>query len=241
MANARTVLVDSLKSWLTRSPLAPVAYAADEWRWYWRGRLRGSFAQQGEDRWILDHLGDRPGIYIDVGANYPVKISNTYLLYRRGWRGLTIEPLPRLSARHRRWRPRDIHINAACGKEAASLEFCEMWPGSSSTFDVAQAAHLVSSGRARLIRKYPVEVIQLRDLIARHFPGQVIDLLSVDTEGHDYEVLQGIDWATTRPRLIVVEVSAAGREDDRAAKLLEDLGYQHRTTIACNSFFGSAD
>ena len=237
MPSTRTLVADGLKSWLTRSPLAPLAYSLHEWSWFCCGLLRGSFAQHGEDRWILDRLGDRPGIYIDVGANYPVKISNTYLLYRAGWRGLTVEPIPRLSARQRRWRPRDIHVNAACGRDPASLEFCEMWPGSSSTFDTEQAEHLIRTGRARLVRKYTVEVFPLRDLIARHFPGQPIDLLSVDTEGHDFEVLEGIDWSTTRPRLIVIEVSAAGREDDRAVTLLEGLGYKYCETMACNRFF----
>jgi len=31
------------------------------------------------------------GIYIDVGCNHPIKFNNTYLLYKRGWKGINID------------------------------------------------------------------------------------------------------------------------------------------------------
>ena len=31
------------------------------------------------------------GIYVDVGCNHPIKYNNTYLLYKRGWRGINID------------------------------------------------------------------------------------------------------------------------------------------------------
>src|SRR5688500_13277048 len=74
-----------MRSWLInhirRTPLEGVAHEVDERLWQLRGMLRGSFSQHGEDRVILDYFGGRVGTYVDVGANYPIKISNTYLLY----------------------------------------------------------------------------------------------------------------------------------------------------------------
>ena len=42
---------------------------------------------------IIDHLliNTKKGIYIDVGCNHPIKYNNTYLLYKKGWRGINID------------------------------------------------------------------------------------------------------------------------------------------------------
>ena len=54
-----------------------------------------SFAQSGEDliaNFIFKYL-DIPKItYLDVGAWDPVEVNNTYYFYRRGFRGVLVEP-----------------------------------------------------------------------------------------------------------------------------------------------------
>ena len=58
-------------------------------------RQRDSYSQHGEDklvRQLLEKLNLKDLLYVDIGANHPIKISNTYLLYRNGMRGIVIEP-----------------------------------------------------------------------------------------------------------------------------------------------------
>ena len=31
------------------------------------------------------------GIYIDIGCNHPIKYNNTYLLHKKGWKGINID------------------------------------------------------------------------------------------------------------------------------------------------------
>jgi len=33
----------------------------------------------------------KKGFYVDVGAYHPLKINNTYLLYKKGWNGINID------------------------------------------------------------------------------------------------------------------------------------------------------
>lgn len=33
-----------------------------------------------------------PGVYIDIRCWHPVKASNTYFFYLRGWKGICIDP-----------------------------------------------------------------------------------------------------------------------------------------------------
>jgi hypothetical protein len=113
MTRMRTWLVNTIR----RTPLAPLGFEVDERLWQIKGTLRGTYSQHGEDRLILDYfkkLGRPTGTYVDVGANYPIKISNTYLLYRSGWRGLTVEPIPRLSRRHH------VRVTARCTSAGAT-------------------------------------------------------------------------------------------------------------------------
>jgi hypothetical protein len=49
-------------------------------------------SQDGEDAIIAELCPEPTGVYVDVGAGDPVSCSNTFQLWRRGWRGLLIEP-----------------------------------------------------------------------------------------------------------------------------------------------------
>ena len=61
-----------------------------------RGTFR-SYSQFGEDALVNSLFRNKKyGIYVDVGAYHPILYSNTYALYRRGWRGFAIDPNPSL-------------------------------------------------------------------------------------------------------------------------------------------------
>ena len=61
-------------------------------------------------------LADSIGYYVEVGAYHPKLFSNTYLFYKKGWRGICIEPNPRMKALFRLARPRDLFLNFGVGK-----------------------------------------------------------------------------------------------------------------------------
>jgi hypothetical protein len=67
------------------------------------------YSQFGEDL-ILSHLFYQLDIkkptYLDIGANEPRYISNTYFFYLKGSRGVLIEPNPFLYKKLKSMRPR---------------------------------------------------------------------------------------------------------------------------------------
>ena len=219
-----------------KTPLAGLFYNLAE-RWFFLKRLsRGSFAQHGEDRFILDYFKGKPGFYIDVGANYPIKISNTYLLYRKGWSGITIEPIPRLHERHKRLRPKDIQLRMAVSDTSGELTFFELYPSCLSTFNEQKALEAVKETGAIIKSRVPVTITTLAKVIENYAPGQQIDLLSIDAEGFDYKVLQGVDWSKTRPRLIICEHIEPTGEADVCA-FLQAKGYRLLRTMGCNDLY----
>ncbi len=197
---------------------------------------RESFSQYGEDLELRRRFGTRQGIYIEIGANHPIRLSNTYLLYRMGWRGMIVEPVQSLYAKHKRLRPRDIHINAAANAVEGEVTFYELVPSVLSTCDSDEAEKAVSGGTARLLRKYPVSVTTVAALYRTHLAPNPVLVLSVDTEGHDLSVLKGIDWDSMRPEVVICE----GNGDVRRSEIIEFLagrGYECFKQMGCNLMF----
>jgi hypothetical protein len=36
----------------------------------------------------------KSGFFIDIGAHHPFRYSNTYMFYKKGWRGINIDATP---------------------------------------------------------------------------------------------------------------------------------------------------
>lgn len=164
------------------------------------------YGQDGEDL-ILDRLlqHQAKGFYVDVGAHHPVRFSNTFLFYRRGWHGINIDAMPGAMSAFNRLRPRDINIECGVSDCAGKLMFHRFNEPALNTFDAAEAAHK-NKPPYHLIDTVEVTVDRLDVLLGRHLPAdQQIDFLSVDVEGKDEEVLRSNDWSRYRPRFILAE------------------------------------
>src|SRR5580698_8519410 len=114
----------------------------------------GSYSQHGEDLFVRNFFASKKnGFYLDIGASHPFKLSNTYLLYRSGWTGVTVEPIPRLGKLHRQWRPRDTLFPVAVGLQRGELEFFEMTPSVLSTTVGSVARQYVADGKSILFKQ----------------------------------------------------------------------------------------
>jgi FkbM family methyltransferase len=201
---------------------------------YAKGQYRRSYSQHGEDDFILNYFGRKQaGFYVDIGASHPFRLSNTYLLYQQGWRGVTVEPIPLLGHLHKRWRPQDDLVQKAIGPVPGSLTFREMLPSVLSTLDTDTAQTYVNEGKAQLLRSYPIEVITLEQLFTNYVGSRAIDLLSIDVEGLDTETIMSFDFGNIRPVVICVEFN---NTDNRSKVLtyLNQRGYRLVTDLGCN-------
>jgi FkbM family methyltransferase len=197
---------------------------------------RQSFSQFGEDLLFREYFGDRQGTYVEIGGNHPIRGSHTYLLYRMGWSGVVVEPIHRLYAKHKQFRPRDIQVRAAGGESSGSMTFYEMIPSVLSTCDLEEAKRALSKGEALLYREYTVPVMTVAQIYREYLAARPIDLLSIDTEGHDMAVLRGVDWTEIRPKIVICEA----RSDLVGAEMIQFLaaqGYEHLKSVGSNLLF----
>lgn len=183
------------------------------------------YGQDGEDL-ILDRLLERQaqGFYVDVGAHHPVRFSNTYLFYRRGWRGINIDAMPGSMKKFARVRPRDINIECGVAGAAGTLTYHRFNEPALNTFDADEAA-LKNKPPYQMVDAIDISVERLDVLLDRHMPAGVpIDFLSVDVEGKDEEVLRSNDWTRFRPRFILAETLRVDMLEMSRCPVVEFLG-----------------
>jgi FkbM family methyltransferase len=200
---------------------------------------RTSYAQEGEDL-LLERIfeGQKSGFYVDVGAHHPLRFSNTYLLYKRGWRGINIDAMPGSMSIFQRLRPQDICVESGVALSEGQLTYFVFKEKALNTFDEDLAQQYKSAGH-EISQQLNVRTKPLVDLLVEYLPaGQKIDLLSVDVEGFDLDVLKSNNWQRFRPRILITEELRyiSGENNASVHEFLTSIGYNK---LACtyNSVF----
>lgn len=167
---------------------------------------RVSYAQWGEDIALRFLLGRRPGFYVEVGANHPQYFSNVFDLYRRGWHGISIEANESFVRSHRRIRPRDRFECAVVSNVEQETVFTEFEESLVSSLDPSFIDLMKDSFGRKIRRQRQVTTRTLTSILDAAQCPAVFELLSIDVEGHDFEVLSSLDLTRYRPRIVVIEM-----------------------------------
>lgn len=192
----------------------------------------------GEFR-LMERLAgpDAPRTFVDVGANDGFYGSNSFPFVARGWRSLLIEPHPgaftQLTARHA-GRTNVKCLNVACGPAAGEMEL-HIDPADSSQSTLTPGAHPHFNTSRAAATSVRVQVRPLSEILdAEGFAD--LGILSIDTEGWDFQVLQSLDTTQHRPRCIVTE-DGDGAPNAQKHEWLRHHGYQPAGFIEPNSFW----
>ena len=206
-----------------------------------------SYSQQGEDlivESICGFLGIGTPTYLDVGAADPTVGSNTYLFYRKGCRGVLVEPNPVFFRSLKKVRPNDTVLNIGIGTtnvaEADYYVISGQIGSWLNTFSKEQAERVTSApgslNRIEKILKMPL--VNINKVISEHFQGAP-DFLSTDTEGLDLDILKSLDFDRFRPKILCVEtlIVHTTKEDPRILELMQSKGYAVRGSTFVNTIF----
>ena len=194
-----------------------------------------SFSAWGEDRIIKSWL-DIKGIpphevrYLDIGAAYPVFLSNTYLLYKNGGRGVLVEPDPKQVKLLREVRTEDLVLEVGVAVEKGRGKLLQLTSPVFNTFSVAAAEKAVEQSkgwkecqRQDVVGAVDVELVTLNEILEVHFSKSPMHVLSIDVEGMDFSVIQSLDFDRFKPLVICTEI---GSEQAVYEKMLSKHGYQ---------------
>jgi len=171
------------------------------------GSIINSFSQYSEDLIIDSLCGNKSnGFYVDVGAHRPDHLSNTLRFYQKGWCGINIEPQVNLYQEFVSGRERDINLNMGVHREKGELIFYHLEHKALSTFDYNSAKSNERNFSSKIVDKESIPVCPLKEIFANHLhKTQEIDFISIDTEGNELNVLNGNDWDSYRPKIVIIE------------------------------------
>lgn len=168
------------------------------------------------DRKLAAYLDFRDGFFIEAGANDGYSQSNTYFLEKKlGWHGVLVEGIPELFEKCRMLRSNSKTFNCALVSSdfpdpTVTMHFAGLMSvveGSMKSRE-AQDEHVhIGLDVQRLAGSYSVEVPArtLESILAGIPEARNIDFFSLDVEGHELEVLKGLNPSRFRPGFILVE------------------------------------
>lgn len=178
------------------------------------------YSQGGEDAIVSKtfayFIPVTKGVYLDIGAYHPYKHSNTYILYRAGWRGVNVDPRPGSKALFDRFRPDDVNVEAGIGSSDGAMTYYVI--GENSTMNSFSRDNLERLGILDQV-EYTVEipVMTVDSLAAKQSLVREIDYLNIDAEGFEIEILRGMNFAEIAPKVISIEQNDVLTFDDVAA------------------------
>ena len=207
-----------------------------------KGLLAGGFSKRSYSQWGEDIVLQKiftalkNGFYVDVGAYHPFHYSNTYLLYKKGWRGVNVDSNHSSIALFNWHRPRDINLNYGVLSKVTSKPYYVFNHQSCNTFSEEQKEKMLKKSYISLIDTKSVPCMPLQHMLDTHAPGRAIDFLNVDVEGANFEVLQTLDLQRVAPRVICIEdddfnfTPPSGRSST-ICQLLSKSGYSLHSKI----------
>jgi len=157
-------------------------------------------SQLKENNLVWEFFGRKTsGFFVEVGANDPFLLSQTWMLEQKGWTGVLVEPLAACCADLRRYRNARV-VQVAC---VAPHQI-----GTATLHIAGAVSSLVPNAfdpKVRYETTETVQVVTLTDVLQQVAAPRVIDFLSIDTEGTEGDILAGMDLTRFQPTLILVE------------------------------------
>lgn len=177
--------------------------------------------------------------FLEIGANHPVNTSPSYYFEKHlGVPCVLVEANPALINelnKHRKGTV--IHGAVTAGHEQQEVDF-HISPDNEISSVNKDFVHAWKDGKITETIKVPTLCINcLLESVSR---SESI-ILSIDIEGHDYEILTDIDFGTFKPLIIMIEPSEefAPGTVDKIMNHLIPLGYELVARTFVNMIFKS--
>jgi FkbM family methyltransferase len=167
--------------------------------------------------------------FVEFGAMTGVAHSNTLLLEKQyHWRGILFEPGKGFHEELFTSRSAIIDTRAVTDKTGDMVEFKELLTNSGLSGlekynynDLHATLRKITDSRV-----YTVETVSLTDLLDQYKAPQLIDYMSVDTEGSEPDILDAFDFSKYVFRFINVEHNYNEESKQRVRKRLHSFGYR---------------
>lgn len=201
---------------------------------------KGFAGQHGQDMFAMTYFKNKKeGFFVDIGANDGISLSNSYVLEKKyNWDGLCVEPLPNEFQKLKSIRT--CKLEQKCiGEKIGKAKFL-MHDMLSGIVEAYHKKHLNRIARdekqagKKVERKYlTVDVVPLKNLLEK-YKVKKVDFLSIDVEGGEKVVLNGIDLRQSNVQLIAIENNY---KDIEIYKKIVSQGYRLIAVLGCDEMY----
>lgn len=207
-----------------------------------------SYAQNKIDLEFIKYFNFQNGFFIEAGSNDGISMSNTCLLEREyGWTGLLIEPNPIKYKECVNNRPNSIVENCALVSHNYKGLFAE---GSFAHTDVdnSMGGIILDEGdfcddkliyykeiakKEQTIIKVPAHTLTY--LLEKHNISH-IDFISLDVEGYEISVLNGLDFNKFSPSYFLIETTTLENRKKVIFEYMKEKNYEIVNQVSDNDF-----
>lgn len=159
------------------------------------------------DKKLLKYINYKNGYYIDCGANDGINQSTTWFYERTlNWRGILIEPIPETFAKLKKNRSKNnIFANVALVSKKFTKKYLYIYSNPTDTLTGSLKYN------NKHTRKNLVKAMTLTNILKNNKIKNKIDFFSLDVEGYEFKVLEGIDFKKFKFKYILVETAKPRR------------------------------
>jgi len=207
------------------------------------------YSQCQEDIYLNENIfkNKKNGVYIELGALDGILFSNTkFFEDSLNWKGILIEPHPEKFKLLEVNRPNNFLFNnlVSCHEEPLEFRYFVDCHAAVSGVENTLSQHHFDTyfeSNNEFNKSLPQSKILIKPTrlteIVRETKLTHIDLLSLDVEGHEYEVLQSWDFSIPIDIILIETLGVQPEKDDLCRKILIENNYKFITTYKHNEIF----
>ena len=164
------------------------------------------------DKKMLKYINYKEGFYIEIGAHDGIKNSNTFFYEKyKNWSGILIEPSDYFELLKKNRSKNNKFFNYACSdlnhEEETVLSGSGDW---SVVKDLVEKDYLNFYSKKQnqaniVVKEKIIKLKTLNSILKEAIAPKTIDFFSLDVEGMELKVLQGIDFNIYNFKFILVE------------------------------------
>ena len=201
----------------------------------YKNKNKTFYGHHSLDQKLCEFLNYKDGFFIELGANDGIRQSNTFYFEKNlNWNGILIEPIKTKFFKCIKNRSKkNFFYNKACvGFNFKDDKIKMIYSDLMTTVNDNRITNKVDSLKHALdgkqylqenekIKEFYVETTTLSQIIKDVKAPLMIDFLSLDVEGSEIEVLNGIDFLNHNFKYILIE----SRDDNQIINYLENKNY----------------